>query len=242
MNLKILKLKSGEEIAAQILEETDLSVKIFQPMVFRVLSSFDDNGNPCDVTTLHDWLMNTDEKQVTLPINHITFIMEPNKDTKKLYELESVKEFDKNNFKTTVQESKLETNMQMNEKDADLFGAFLQDLIDSASSGKIDKWNKTDEPPLVPKRKKRTSKKNSLPPDMVDESELDRHMIMMQLYIPAEAIMNMVTSGLLDPKVLLEMTKEVKKRNRFTGDEKHRKDFGDKLTDWNPDPNSDDYK
>jgi hypothetical protein len=238
MNLKILKLKSGEEIAGQILEETDSTIKIFQPMVFRVVSSFDDNGNPCDVTTLHDWLMNTDEKQVSLPINHITFMTEPNKETKKLYELESVKEFDKSNFKTTVKENKVENALEMNEKDADMFGAFLQDLIDSAS--KIDKWNK-EEPPM-PRRKRKAPKKNILPPDMMDESELDRHMIMMQLYIPAEAIMNMVTSGLLDPKVLLSMVKEVKKRNRFTGDEKHRKDFGDKLSDWNPDPNSDDYK
>jgi len=239
MNLKILKLRSGEEIAGQILEETDSGVKIFQPMIFRVISSFDDNGNPCDVTTLHDWLMNTDLKQVTLPMNHITFITEPNSDTRKLYELESVKEFDKNNFKTTVQESKVENNIKMNEKDADLFGEFLQDLINSASA---DKWNKMDEPPMVPKRKRKASKKNAFPPDMLDESELDRHMIMMQLYIPAEAIMNMITSGLLEPKVLLEMVKEVKKRNRFTGDEKNRKDFGDKFSDWNPDPNSGDYK
>lgn len=240
MNLKILKLKSGEEIAGQILEENDSIVKIFQPMIFRVVSSFDNDGNPCDVTTLHDWLMNTDEKQVSLPMNHITFIMEPNKETKQLYELESIKEFDKNNFKTSVQESKIEKNIKMNEKDADLFGAFLQDLLDSASS--MEKWNKMEESPLTPKRKRKTPKKNVLPPDMTDENELDRHMIMMQLYIPAEAIMNMVTSGLLDPRILLDMIKEVKKKNRFTGDEKHRKDFGDKLSDWNPDPNSDDYK
>lgn len=238
MNLKILKLKSGEEIAGQILEETNSTIKIFQPMIFRVVSSFDDNGNPCDVTTLHDWLMNTDEKQVSLPINHITFMTEPNKETKKLYELESVKEFDKSNFKTTVKENKVENALEMNEKDADMFGAFLQDLIDSAS--KIDKWNK-EEPPM-PRRKRKAPKKNILPPDMMDESELDRHMIMMQLYIPAEAIMNLITSGLLEPKVLLDMIKEVKKRNRFTGDEKNRGDFGNKLSDWNPDPNSDDYK
>lgn len=238
MNLKILKLKSGEEIACQVLEENESTVKIFQPMIFRVVSSFDDHGNPCDVTTLHDWLVNTDDKNVSLPMSHITFISEPNKSTKKLYQLESVKEFDKNNFKTTIQENKVENNMQINTKDADLFGEFLQDLIDSAS--KMEKWNKTEEPPIAPKRK-RKSKKDVLPPDMVDESELDRHMIMMQMYIPAEAIMNMVTSGILDPKVLLNMIKEVKKRNKFTGDEKDRGDFGNKLSDWNPDPKSDDY-
>ena len=77
---------------------------------------------------------------------------------------------------------------------------------------------------------------------MMDEKELDRHMIMMQLYIPAESIMNMITSGILDPQVLLDMIEEVKKRNRFTGDEKKKKTFGNDFTDWNPDPNSTDYQ
>jgi hypothetical protein len=53
--------------------------------------------------------------------------------------------------------------------------------------------------------------------------------------------MNMITSGVIKPQVLLDMIEEVKKRNRFTGDEKDRKDFGDKFSDWNPDPNSEDY-
>jgi hypothetical protein len=240
MNLKILKLKSGEEIACQVLEQNESTVKIFQPMLFRVVSSFDDQGNPCDLTTLHDWLVNTDDKNVSIPMSHITFITEPNKNTKKLYKLESEKEFNPENFKTTVEENK--PDLQMNEKDADVFGMFLQELVKQSKN--LPDWGDdilADRTPKEPKRKRSRSKKNTLPPDMTDESELDRHMIMMQLYIPAEAIMNMVTSGLLDPKVLLDMIKEVKKRNKFTGDEKDRGDFGNKLSDWNPDPKSDDY-
>jgi len=240
MNLKILKLKSGEEIACQVLEENESTVKIFQPMLFRVISSFDDQGNPCDVTTLHDWLVNTDDKNVSIPMSHVTFITEPNKNTKNLYKLESEKEFNPENFKTVVEENK--PDLKMNEKDADVFGMFLEELVKQSKN--LPDWGDDhliDRTPKESKRKRSRSKKNTLPPDMTDESELDRHMIMMQLYIPAEAIMNMVTSGLLDPKVLLDMVKEVKKRNRFTGDEKHRGDFGNKLSDWNPDPNSGDY-
>ena len=85
-------------------------------------------------------------------------------------------------------------------------------------------------------------KKETYPTDLEDPSELDRHMIMMQLYIPAESIMNLVTAGVIDPKTLLDMIKEVKKRNKFTGDEKTREDFGNKFSDWNPDPESNDYK
>lgn len=240
MNLKILKLKSGEEIACQVLEENESLVKIFQPMIFRVVSSFDDHGNPCDVTTLHDWLVNTDNKNVSIPMNHITFIIEPNKDTQKLYQIESVKEFDPESYKTVVRETP--TEMMASDKDPDIFGMFLEKLIEQAKDVPNYPIESSLPKDSVPKKRKSKSKKNVLPPDMSDESELDRHMIMMQLYIPAEAIMNMVTSGLLDPRVLLDMIKEVKKRNKFTGDEKDRKDFGDKFSDWNPDPNSDDYK
>lgn len=240
MNLKVLKLRSGEEIAGQILEETDSTIKVFQPMVFRTLQSYDNEGRPCDVTTLHDWLVNMEDKTVLLPLDHIAFMSDPSKDTKKLYEMESAREFDTENVKTVVKDNESTANqeLQMDIHDADMFGKFLEDLFSNLQS----QTPKTPDPSdKVSKRKKRT-KKDPVPADMTDESELDRHMIMMQLYIPAEAIMNLVTSGLLEPKVLLDMIKEVKKRNRFTGDEKNRGDFGNKLSDWNPDPNSDDYK
>ena len=238
MNLKILKLRSGEEIISQIIEETESTVKIFQPMYFNIVSSFNEEGMPCDVTTLHDWLINMDDKNVSLPMNHVAFISEPNKDTKKLYEMESVKEFDKDSYKTTVEQNEKPSAspMKMTEKDADVFGMFLEQLINQSMDHMPPAASHKEN-----SKRKRKSKKEYLPPDMTDESELDRHMIMMQLYIPAESIMNMVTSGLLDPKVLLDMIKEVKKRNKFTGDEKDRGDFGTKFSDWNPDPKSDDY-
>ena len=240
MNLKILKLRSGEEIITQIIEENESTVKIFQPMYFNVLSTFNDEGMPCDITTLHDWLINVDDKNVSIPMNHVAFISEPNKDTKKLYEIESVKEFDKDAYKSTIEENekipKVKSDIKDNtaKTDADVFGMFLEQIINQS-------FGESESQPKNPPKRKRKPKKDYLPPDMTDESELDRHMIMMQLYIPAEAIMNMVTSGLLDPKVLLDMIKEVKKRNKFTGDEKDRGDFGTKFTDWNPDPKSDDY-
>jgi hypothetical protein len=233
MNIKILKLRSGEEIACQVLEENDTKMKISKPMLFKTSSSQDLLGRTIDITTLHDWLINTDNKDVEIPVNHIAFISEPSKDSAKLYEMESAKEFNPDNFKTSIKEdhpldmpSNLDAIDELN-----TFGTFLEDLLKNSS-------NLME--PKEPKRKKK-KKKEYLPPDMTDENELDRHMIMMQLYIPAESIMNMVTSGMLDPKVLLKMVEEVKKRNRFTGDEKDREDFGNKFSDWNPDPNSDDY-
>ena len=81
MNLTILKLRSGEEIACQILEETESNIKVFQPMVFKTISSLDSTGRPFDITTLQDWLVNTDDKNVLIPQDHIAFKSVPNDDT-----------------------------------------------------------------------------------------------------------------------------------------------------------------
>jgi len=233
MNLTILKLRSGEEIACQILEENELDVKIFQPMIFKSISSIDTIGRPYDITTLQDWLINSDKKNVTIPINHIAFRSDPNEETIKLYENEQY-QFNKEEAKKLVQtDEDVKTDMTQ-------FANFLEDLINS-SDLLSNSTPKSGSRKKSKKSKNKIKKEEPLPMDMEDESELDRHMIMMQMYIPAEAIMNLITSGIIKPETLLDMIDEVKKRNKFTGDEKKREDFGSKFTDWNPDPKSDDY-
>jgi hypothetical protein len=235
MNIKVLKLRSGEEIACQIVDQNDANFKIFQPMIFKTISSLDDLGRPFDITTLSDWLVNTDNKNVDLPSNHIAFITEPNTQTLELYKSESEREFKENEIQSTLHDTSDDVKEIANKiTDADLFGMFLEDLFKNS-------MNNEDKTPKSSKRKKK-KKKETYPTDLEDPSELDRHMIMMQLYIPAESIMNLVTAGVIDPKTLLDMIKEVKKRNKFTGDEKTREDFGNKFSDWNPDPESNDYK
>jgi len=228
MNLKVLKLRSGEEIACEVLEETSDKLIISRPMIFKFDSMMDLTGKTIDVTSLENWLGNNTSKNITIPTNHIVFISEANESTIKLYNYELSKE----KVKSTTNDNKV--------VDSDLFGMFLENMLKDMASSTHDFVQ--DSTPKQRKKAKRPSKKEYLPPDMTDESELDRHMIMMQLYIPAEAIMNLITAGILDPKTLLKMISEVKKRNKFTGDEKDRRDFGSKLSDWNPDPNSDDYK
>jgi hypothetical protein len=242
LNLKVLKLRSGEEIACQVLEENDTFLKIHKPMIFKTIVSHDEAGRIIDITSLHDWLVNTDSKEIDLPINHIAFRTDPNQSTIKLYEIESYREFESEEKDMKVSADLDALNNNSNSFNMDTFGMFLEDLMNTTEEA----LNKaaSDFTPKMNKNKKRRKKQKSqdyLPPDMIDESELDRHMIMMQLYVPAEAIMNLVTSGTLDPKILLNMINEVKKRNRFTGDEKDHKNFGNRYSDWNPDPKSDDY-
>ena len=106
MNLKILKLRSGEEIACQVLEENDTNIKVFQPMLFKTTSSYDFMGRTIDVTTLQDWLSNTDDKNINIPTNHIVHVITPNTNTTKLYILESEKEFNSERKETVVEENK----------------------------------------------------------------------------------------------------------------------------------------
>lgn len=235
MDIKVLKLRSGEEIACKVVDQNDANFKIFQPMIFKTISSLDDLGRPYDITTLSDWLVNTDNKNIELPTNHIAFITEPNNQTLELYKSESEREFNPQEIQSTLHDETADVKEISNKlNDADLFGMFLEDLLKNAATQSYEGKPKSS--------KKKRKKKEQYPSDMEDSSELDRHMIMMQLYIPAESIMNLVTAGIVDPKTLLDMVKEVKKRNRFTGDEKTREDFGNKYSDWNPDPGSDDYK
>ena len=96
------------------------------------------------------------------------------------------------------------------------------------------------------KRRKRRKSSDKRPPvpdfdSLIPEELKSRPMIYLSMVIPPETIMNLVTAGILDPEQLLQMIEEVKKKNNFTGDEKKRDDFGNKLSDWNPDPQSDDY-
>ena len=93
-----------------------------------------------------------------------------------------------------------------------------------------------------PRPRRRKSHNNEMPSPEMNPREMDRHGIYVSMMLPSEAIMNLITAGLLDPKDMLRMIKEVKRKNRFTGDEKERKDFGSKYSDWNPDPSSEEYK
>ena len=79
MNIKILKLRSGEEIACQVLEEKENKIRIFQPMLFKTSSTYDPLGRMVDVTSLHDWLMNTDTKEADIPSDHVALMSDPNK-------------------------------------------------------------------------------------------------------------------------------------------------------------------
>ena len=241
MNIKIFRLRSGEEIITEVVSETKKIFSLKNPMIFKTNLINSPMGTPFDMTVLKDWLANTTAKETTIPKNHVVNTFEPTDDSLKLYNLQLNSEVEKQEIIKTK-------SLSESKKESELFEEFLSsmlsDVVESFDS-KIAPHVETEDPfssEYQPKRKKRRSKRrsNNVSPEMNDE-ELERSGIYISMMIPGETIMNLVTAGILSPKDLIKMINETKKRNRFTGDEKERKDFGNEFTDWNPDPKSDDY-
>jgi hypothetical protein len=235
MNLQIFRLRSGEELICQVIEETKTKFKISNPFVFKSSTMTDKNGQ-YDMTILRDWLAQTNDKTVLIPKNHIALQYEPKEDTKKLYvlQLDSEKNLDE---RIVSSENESAANDLLEHEQ--LFHDFLNSLVQDVTQNQSDfaDWNNPEHKPLKGKRKKQKQPSVEFAP-----GELDRHGIYVTMMIPSEAIMNLITANILDPQDLLRMIKEVKRKNRFTGDEKNRSDFGNKMSDWNPDPGSDEYK
>jgi hypothetical protein len=232
-NTKIFKLISGEEIIGNLLNnDSDSVLKIENPMVFKTATMLDNRGIPHDITILKDWMYRSDEKIADLPKEQISISFNPNEKTLELYKIEI---------------SKNDVSSQQIFNSDDLKNNFANPLDEIMNSFMN---NLTDLAKQEPLRKRRKGKKRRpLPPDpdeltleaLIPDELKERPMIYLSMVIPPECIMNLITSGVLDPEQLLEIIEEVKKKNNFTGDEKKREDFGNKLSDWNPDPKSADY-
>ena len=248
MNLKIFKLRSGEEVVCQVLEETKTKFKISDPLVFKTSIVSDERGS-YDMTVLRDWLAYTENKTTEIPKNHIVLQYDPTGDTQKLYTLQL--ETEKNHNEKLIS---LDNNEEYDEglsgedptqSQNKLFQDFLNSVVDKAEESKSEYEQQEESNPFMgrgSKPKRRRRRQSEMPSPEMNPNEMDRHGIYVSMMLPAEAIMNLITSGILSPKDVMGMIKEVKRKNRFTGDEKDRTDFGSKFSDWNSDPNSDEYK
>jgi hypothetical protein len=230
MNYKILKLNNGEELIGDV-SENETSITITNPFVFVVATTTDMNGVPMDITFIKDWLKNSDVKNTVIDKSKIIIMTVPNEKSIEYYNYELNRNSKKDSVKNTAS--------FFNEMDK-----FIEQMIEDNMSGVNQLFNPEQFDEIVsdqtnnstPKKKKKKRRRNN--PDTVEEKDL----IYLNMVIPPEVLMNMITSGVLDPAAIQVMIEETKKRNKFTGDEKDRKDFGNKYSDWNPDPSSEDYK
>jgi hypothetical protein len=237
-NIKIFKLVNGDEIIGSILESSDEnSIKVEKPMIFKTSTMIDNKGYPYDLTILKDWLTRTDNKIAEISKTQISTSFSPNENTIKLYNLELMK-----SESDPVDEILTGKDMLDKMNPINSFDEILESFMDNVN-------NIIESPEMKPRKK--AKKRRRPPPPEVEDATLssmipdelkERPMIYLSMVIPPEAIMNLISAGILDPDQLLLMIEEVKKKNKFTGDEKKREDFGNKFSDWNPDPNSKDYE
>lgn len=240
MNCKILKLNNGDEIIANV-EEIEDKIVIDQPMIFLTSTMTDHMGRPVDVTFLKDWLNHSDTKKIEIEKTKIVMMTDASKKSIEFYDLEKAKsaqteeaviEGDGRSFDQLI----AEMDKLMN----DISDAELNEM--SEQERNINDYSEMEEEEYRRKKKRRKKRRSTNPNSMIPEELQNRPMIYMNMIIPPEAIMNLISSGVLDPDMIQAMIDQVKKKNKFTGDEKTRQDFGNKFSDWNPDPSSDDYK
>jgi hypothetical protein len=234
--IKVFKLVSGDEIIGNVLQsEDDTVIKIDNPMIFKTSTMMDGKGYPYDVTILKDWLLRAKNKIAEIPKTQISLVFSPNEQTMNLYNLELERNKSSPSEEIVKADELIDEMSENNKSFNDIMESFMNNITEM-----ID-----DAPPQYSKKKKRRKppKVNELNMESMIPDELKkRPMIYLSMVIPPEAIMNLMSAGILDPDQLLAMIEEVKKANKFTGDEKKRKDFGNKFSDWNPDPESPEYE
>jgi hypothetical protein len=238
MNYKIIKLSNGDEIIADV-KHNDDHIVVENPMLFLYSTMSDMNGISVDVTFLKDWLSNSDVKTTTVKNDRIVIMTDASEKCCKIYEQQK-----------TSQEKKDETSEFTAEEFLAQMDKMVSEIMENSvpeefsSDEKFDNYEaflESEEKRYNQRKRKKKRKKESDMSNMIPKELRDRPMIYLNMIIPPEAIMNLISSGILDADVIQKIIDETKKKNNFTGDEKTRKDFGNKLSDWNPDPQSDDY-
>jgi len=225
---KILKLKSGEDLIGSVRLSKDGSIKIHRPMVFKSMVTQDIFGGMREVFMLKDWLLLSEEKIAAISKDSINTIVPASKDVSRLYEQEKLKDDTK-----PLKPKQVKQDIPMpgpNENDVNDMKNLLR-LVEemTTNSGKIPE--------------EESNLKDFAKPQKGDK------MVFMNLIFSPEVILELLKSGLIDRKELGSMINEITNENgegmnpnKYTGDKKDKKDLGNKWTDWNSDPNSEDYK
>lgn len=237
---KILKLKSGEEIIARIKNSTKTKLSVERPMCFRSFMIQDHFGNPKEILIMKNWIPLSVENSIDIPVDHVVSFMNPNPDAIKLYETEKEKE----DVKGKITQFKDEASEE------EEFKKMMKYLSDNTE--KLDDLMKDIE--NAEKENSKEKPKNS-----------KEDMIFMNMMFPPEMLVDLIESEIIDPEIFGEMYEDIKKSKKkkkpaspkgkkqektsfegnsgkYTGDQKNRKDYGNKWTDWNPDLSSEEYQ
>jgi len=86
---RILKLRSGEDIVAKMVNNKKDSIVIERPMLMKVMHYVEPmTGSKRESIILYDWLKATDQNRITIPKDHILLISGVNPDVHRAYEMQ----------------------------------------------------------------------------------------------------------------------------------------------------------
>lgn len=231
---KILKLKSGEDLIGSVRLSKDGSIKIHRPMVFKSIVTQDMFGGMREVFMLKDWLILSEEKIAAIAKDSINTIVSASKEISSLYEQEKMKD------DTRLLKPKQPKSTSPIQQAKDDIQRAKNDINDMKDLLRLVEEMTTD-PNKIPEEESNLK-------DFANPQKGDK-MVFMNLVFSPEVIVELLKSGLLDRKELGAMINEITNENgegmhpnKYTGDKKDKKDLGNKWTDWNADPNSEDYK
>ena len=220
---KILKLKSGEDIIGTVKISRDGNIKIHHPMIFKSMVQPDIFGGMKEYFILKDWLLLSDDKIAVISKESINTIIGASPDVCQLYDVELMKE-----QKSTLPKQKAKKLPPNPAKDPfDFLDKHIQDMLEKVDKKYEDESNLKD----------------------LAKPQKDDKMVFMNMVFSPEVIVELLKSGILDRKEFGAMINEITNENgegmnpqKYTGNKKDKKDLGNKWTDWNADPSSEDYR
>ena len=242
---RILKLRSGEEIIAQIVGQSNGKMIVERPMVFKSLL-VEKFGMKREITVLKNWLYNSSQVRTEIPKDHIATFLEPHSMVEELYELEKDKEDvnpqEKNIIAPPSTTDDIESNDPLSNDpfdiDPEIIEEHMKKLLD-AMKNNVD-----------PELHHSNADGMEFPVDETEDDINDRteyeQFIILNMMFPPSILRDMINNGLLDPDELRKINKEANNpidspieeiTNDYTGDEKDRDDYGNKWTDWSNDIN-----
>jgi hypothetical protein len=242
---RVIKLNSGEEIIAKIKGEITGNMLIERPMIFKSSTAFDAFGNQKEVTYLRNWLSFSDQIETEISTNNILTVLTPDSFVITLYDKEKEREDTRPSGTILSPMNPMKPNIPTNKKTLEDFMGELEDMIDSDSDPDME----NDMDP-VEYMKKMGLDHNELS-DMMEqffESEnkpTNQELVNLNISFDSTILRNLVDNDIIPPEYLLKLIEKFNNHenitDEFTGDENDREDFGNKWSDWNQNPGSEDY-
>lgn len=229
---KILKMKSGEDIIADVRKTKDGKLRLHRPMVFKTMVSPDLFGGMREIFMLKNWLILSSEIKTNISLDSVNTILEPTPEVSSLYEAEKNKEDKYNRKPKAINLNKPQLPPPVNnQKEDDIaldnMRRKLEQMMEDLTNIPEEESNLKD----------------------LAKPKFDDKMVFMNMIFSPEVIVELLRSGILDRKELGEMIDEITNANgegmnpnKYTGNKKDKKDLGNDWTDWNADPHSEDYK